>query len=211
VTHTGPALDAPTRHGLHRRARVLATAGVTYNVLEAVVALVAGMVAGSSALLAFGLDATVEIAAGSVIIWQFLHPLPDSREAAALRVIGVSFFALAAFVAYDSTAALVTGADPEPSVAGIVLAATSLTLMPLLSRAQRRTGRALHSASILADSNQTQLCTYMSAVLLGGLVVNAAFGWSWADPCAGLLIAALAAKEGRSAWRGDSCCHVQHP
>ncbi len=207
MTHTAPDLDDATRLRLNRLARRLSTFGVSYNVLEAVVALSAGAVAGSRALFGFGLDATIEVFSGLVIVWQFRHHLPASREVLATRLIGLSFFALAGFVAYDSTSALVRGVHPDPSTVGLLLAATSLTVMPVLSRAQRRTGRALHSASVVAGSNQTLLCTYMSAVLLGGLGVNAAFGWWWADPVAGLVIAALAAREGRAAWRGDGCCH----
>lgn len=185
---------------------MLAAASVTYNLTEAVISIGAGVVAGSIALVGFGLDSIVEVSSGLVILWQFRHRLPQSREQQAVRLISLSLFALAAFVAVESVRTLLTGAEPEVSRVGIVLAAVSLTLMPFLSWAQRRTGRALHSTSVVADSTQTLLCTYMSAVLLGGLVLNAAFGWSWADPVAGLVIAAIAAKEGRQAWRGEGCC-----
>ena len=134
------------------------------------------------------------------------RPLPQSREQQALRLIALSFFALAAYIAVDSVRVLATGAQPESSPVGIALAAASLVVMPLLARAQRRTGRALHSTTVVADSTQTALCAWMSAVLLVGLGVNAALGWSWADPVAGLLIAAIALREGVQAWRGEGCC-----
>jgi divalent metal cation (Fe/Co/Zn/Cd) transporter len=175
-------------------------------VLEAAVAVAAGAIAGSIALLGFGLDSVVEVSSGLVILWQFRHRLPETREQQALRLIGVSFFALATYVTVESLRALLGGAEPEVSLVGIGLAAASLVVMPLLSLAQRRTGRALGSGSVVADSKQTLLCTYLSAVLLVGLVLNATLGWSWADPLAGLVIAAVAFKEGFEAWRGDACC-----
>ena len=200
------ALSDPDRARLGRRAQWLAGASVAYNGAEAVIAIAAGVVAGSAALVGFGLDSVVEVSSGLVILWQFRHRLPESREQQALRLIALSFFALAAYVAQDSVRALVSGAEPDASPVGIALAATSLALMPLLSWAQRRTGRALHSNAVVADSTQTLLCTYLSAVLLGGLVLNATLGWGWADPLAGLVIAAVALKEGRDAWRGEGCC-----
>jgi divalent metal cation (Fe/Co/Zn/Cd) transporter len=139
-------------------------------------------------------------------LWQFRHPLPESRERRALRMLAVSFIALAAYVTFESGRALVGGADPDASPVGIGLAVASLLVMPLLSLAQRRTGRALGSNAVVADSTQTLLCTYLSAVLLVGLVLNAVLGWSWADPIAGLVIAALAVREGVQAWRGEGCC-----
>ena len=200
------ALPAKERARLGRRAQLLAAASVSYNGAEAVIALAAGAAAGSAALIGFGLDSIVEVSSGLVILWQFRHRMPESREQQALRLIALSFFALAAYVAQDSVRALVTGADPDASPVGIALAATSLVVMPWLSWAQRRTGRALHSNAVVADSSQTLLCTYLSAVLLGGLVLNATLGWGWADPVAGLVIAAVALKEGLNAWRGEGCC-----
>jgi divalent metal cation (Fe/Co/Zn/Cd) transporter len=198
--------SAEDRVRLGRRAQLLAGASVTYNVVEAVVAIAAGAVAGSVALVGFGLDSLVEVSSGLVILWQFRHRLPETRERRALRLIGVSFFALAAYVTVESLGALFGDARPDASPIGIALAATSLAVMPFLSWAQRRTGRALASGSVVADSKQTLLCTYLSAVLLVGLVLNASLGWSWADPLAGLVIAAVALKEGVEAWRGDYCC-----
>lgn len=194
-----------------QRAQLLAGASVTYNVVEAVIAITAGLVAGSVALIGFGLDSIVEVSSGLIILWQFRHPLPESRERTALRLMAFSFFGLAAYVGFESVRSLITGHQPESSTVGIVLAATSLVVMPFLSWAQRKTGRALGSNAVVADSTQTLLCTYMSAVLLVGLVLNALLGWWWADPIAGLVIAAVAVKEGRDAWRGEGCCSpAQH-
>ena len=198
--------SAAERARLGRRARLLAGASVAYNVVEAVVALGAGLVAGSVALVGFGLDSTVEVSSGLIVLWQFRHPLPETREQQALRLMAVSFFALAAYVGVESVRGLLGDGRPDPSPVGIGLAVASLLVMPFLSWAQRRTGRALGSVTVVADSTQTLLCTYLSAVLLVGLLLNATLGWSWADPLAGLVIAAVAVKEGREAWRGDGCC-----
>ena len=201
----GPDLSAEDRTRLGRRAQLLAGASVAYNGIEAVIAIAAGLVAGSVALVGFGLDSIVEVSSGLIILWQFRHPLPESRERAALRLMAASFFALAAYVSFESVRALVSGHDPDPSTVGIALAAASLVIMPFLSWAQRRTGRALGSNAVVADSTQTLLCTYLSAVLLVGLLLNATLGWSWADPIAGLVIAAVAVREGLEAWRGEGC------
>jgi divalent metal cation (Fe/Co/Zn/Cd) transporter len=212
TTHTHDTVvsaEERRRHG--RRAQLLAGASVSYNVIEAVIAITAGLVAGSVALVGFGLDSIVEVSSGLIILWQFRHPLPESRERTALRLMALSFFALAAYVTVESVRALSTGHEPEASTVGIVLACASLVIMPFLSWAQRRTGRALGSNAVVADSTQTLLCTYMSAVLLVGLVLNATLGWYWADPIAGLVIAAVAVKEGRQAWRGEGCCAPTRP
>lgn len=198
--------DPSQRVRLGRRARLLAATSVAYNVLEAVVAISAGVVAGSVALVGFGLDSAVEVSSGLIILWQFRHRLPETRERQALRMLAVSFLALAAYVSFESVRVLLTGTDPEASPVGIALACASLLVMPFLSWAQRRTGRALGSNAVFADGTQTLLCTYLSAVLLVGLVLNATLGWSWADPVAGLVIAAVAVREGIEAWRGDGCC-----
>jgi Co/Zn/Cd efflux system component len=204
-THPGVRSDADLRR-LGRRAQLLAGASIAYNVVEAVIAVSAGFVAGSVALIGFGLDSVVEVSSGLIILWQFRHRLPQSRERTALRLMAFSFFALAGYVTVESIRALVTGEEPDGSSVGIALAAASLVIMPFLSWAQRRTGRALGSNAVVADSTQTLLCTYMSAVLLAGLIFNATLGWSWADPIAGLVIAVIAMKEGRAAWRGEGCC-----
>lgn len=204
--HHHDTVSGADRERYGRRAQVLAGASVAYTGVEAVIAITAGLVAGSVALVGFGLDSVVEVSSGLIILWQFRHRLPESRERAALRLMSFSFFALAAYVTVESARSLVTGHESEPSTVGIALAATSLVVMPFLSWAQRRTGRALGSSAVIADSTQTLLCTYLSAVLLAGLVLNASLGWSWADPVAGFVIAVVAVREGRQAWRGDACC-----
>jgi divalent metal cation (Fe/Co/Zn/Cd) transporter len=202
------------RARLGRRAQQLAALSVAYNAVEAVIAISAGLVAGSVALVGFGLDSVVEVSSGLIILWQFRHPLPESRERMALRLMAASFFALAAYVGFESVRALLGEHEPEVSRVGIGLAIASLMVMPFLSWAQRRTGRALGSNAVVADSTQTLLCSYLSAVLLAGLVLNATLGWHWADPLAGLVIAAIAIREGRDAWRGEGCCGLgadHHP
>lgn len=205
VHAVGYAVDPARRRQLGRRAQQLAAASVAYNVVEAVIAITAGLVAGSIALVGFGLDSIVEVSSGLIILWQFRHKLPETRERQALRLMAVSFFALAAYVTVESLRALLSGHEPDPSPVGIGLAVASLIVMPFLSWAQRRTGRSLGSNAVVADSTQTLLCTYLSAVLLVGLVLNATLGWSWADPVAGLIIAAVAVREGGQAWRGEGC------
>jgi len=181
---------------------------VGYNILEALTAITAGLVAGSVALVGFGLDSVVEVSSGLIVLWQFKHRVPESRERQALRMMAWSFFALAAYVGFESLRALLGGGEAAPSPIGIALALASLIIMPFLSWAQRRTGRALGSDTVVADSTQTRLCAYLSAVLLAGLILNATLGWYWADPIAGLIIAAVAIKEGREAWRGRACTCV---
>lgn len=199
-------LDPARRLSLGRRAKMLAGFSVTYNVIESVIAITAGVIAGSVALVGFGLDSVVEVSSGLIILWQFSHRIPESRERQALRLLAFSFFALAAYVGFESVQALVFGSDPDASTVGIVLAAVSLVVMPFISYAQRRTGRALGSNAVYADGTQTLLCTYLSGVLLVGLLLNATLGWSWADPLAGLIIAAVALREGVEAWKGEGCC-----
>ena len=199
-------MNTDQRAVLSRRVRLLVAATITYNVVEAVVALTAGTIASSTALIGFGLDSVIEVASATAVAWQFSGTDPEARERTALKVIAVSFFALAAYVTVESVRALFGAETADHSTVGIVLAAVSLVVMPVLSAAQRRAGRRLGSASAVADSKQTLLCTYLSAVLLIGLLLNSAFGWYWADPLAALVIAAVAVKEGREAWRGDHCC-----
>jgi divalent metal cation (Fe/Co/Zn/Cd) transporter len=194
------------RSRYERRARALAATSVGYNVVEAVIAIGAGLVAGSVALVGFGLDSVVEVSSGLIILWQFRHPIPQDRERQALRLMALAFYGLAAYVAVESVRSLADGHTPDHSTVGIVLAAVSLLVMPLLSWAQHRPGRRLSSASVVADATQTLLCTYLSAVLLVGLILNTALEWWWADPIAGFVIAAVAVREGRAAWRGDNCC-----
>ncbi|EJZ11170.1 cation transporter [Mycolicibacterium vaccae] len=191
---------------LARRIRWFVAATITYNVIEAAVALLEGARVSSTALIGFGLDSVIEVSSAAAVAWQFAGRDPEAREKAALRVIAFSFFALAAYVTVDAVRSLLGAGEPQPSAIGIALASVSLVIMPVLSYAQRRAGRELGSLSAVADSKQTLLCTYLSAVLLIGLVLNSAFGWSWADPAAGLVIAAVAVREGREAWKGRACC-----
>lgn len=180
-------------------------ATIGWNAIEAVVAISAGAIAGSSALIGFGLDSTVEVSAAAVALW-YLAGIDEERERRALRLIGLSFFALAAYVTFDAGRDLLTDAEAETSAVGIVLAAVSLIVMPLLARAKRSTGERLGSRALIAESSQSKLCAYLSAILLAGLVLRATAGWTWADPIAALGIALLAAREGREAWRGEECC-----
>lgn len=204
--HRDPELAADRRVVLVRRVRFLVAFTIAYNVVEAVVALAAGSVAGSAALLGFGLDSVIEVSSAAAVAWQFSGADHAARERVALRVIAFSFFGLAAFVGYDATSSLVTGQAPEHAPVGIAIAGLSLVVMPLASWAQRRTGTELGSHSAVADSTQTLLCTFMSAALLVGLAANSLVGWWWADAVAAIVIAALALKEGVNAWHGDVCC-----
>jgi divalent metal cation (Fe/Co/Zn/Cd) transporter len=197
--------DPAVRAALQVRARRLAYATASYNLVEGAVAVAAGAVAGSAALIGFGLDSAVEVSSALVVIWQFRGALPESRERLALRLIGASFFALAAYVAVQSVRTLLGADEPDASPVGIAIAAASLLIMPTLAYWKRRTGRELGSAAVTADAGQTMLCTYLSAVLLVGLVLNATLGWAWADPLAGLVIAGVAVREGIEAWRGEHC------
>jgi divalent metal cation (Fe/Co/Zn/Cd) transporter len=203
---------SPARRGvLARRVRWLVAATISYNVVEAAVAITAGTVASSTALLGFGLDSVIEVSSAATVAWQFSARDParrEARERTALRIIAVSFFVLAGYIAVESVGTLFGAGAADHSPAGLVLAAVSLAVMPGLSYAQRRAGRQLGSATAVADSKQTLLCTYLSAVLLVGLGLNSLFGWSWADPLAALVIAAVAGKEGIGAWRGYMCCAV---
>ncbi|MFK0039370.1 cation transporter [Paenarthrobacter sp. NPDC090517] len=200
-------LIAPERRLiLMRHIRLFAVATISYNVIEAVVALWAGGIADSSALIGFGLDSIIEVTSALALSWQFAAKDPERREQLTLRIIAFSFFALAAFVTFDAVRALTGAGEAQHSTPGIVIAALSLAIMPVLSWAQRRAGRELGSKTAVADSKQTLLCTYLSAVLLIGLVLNSTLGWWWADAGAALVIAGIAVREGINAWRGDTCC-----
>ena len=188
----------------NERAVRLAWATIAWNVVEAVVAIAAGTAASSIALVGFGLDSTVEVMSAVVIVWQF-RGLAEDRERRALKLIAVSFFALAAYVGMQAIVDLLRRSEPQSSAVGIGLAIASLIVMPILARAKRLNGNAMGSATVVADSNQTKLCAYLSAILLAGLILNATAGWWWADPVAAMGIAALAVNEGRRAWRGETC------
>ena len=190
---------------LQRRIRWIVAITITYNLIEAVIALAAGSIASSAALIGFGLDSIVEVLSAAAIAWQFAAPQPKQREKVALRVIAFSFFALAAYVTVDAALSITGLRTPEHSPVGIALAAVSLMVMPCLSWFERRTGRELGSASAVADSRQTLLCAYLSAALLIGLLLNSLLGWAWADAIAALVIAGFAIREGIEAWKGDTC------
>lgn len=210
ATAIQPPLAPGRRAVLTRRSLLLAYATTGYNVLEGVVAIAAGAAATSAALIGFGLDSFIEVSSALVVIWQFRSRRPEARERPALKLIAASFFVLAAWIVVDSARHLLGAEQAEVSPAGVAVAAASVVVMPLLVWAKRRTGRELGSATVVADSTQTLLCTYLSAVLLAGLLLNWAFGWSWADPVAALAIAAVAIREGAQAWRGehcDDCCN----
>ncbi|GAA3629836.1 cation transporter [Microbacterium awajiense] len=190
---------------LHRRIRWIVAATIGYNVVEAIVAITAGTIASSGALIAFGLDSTIEVLSAAAVAWQFTRRDPHRWERPTLRVIAVAFFALAAYVITTSAVSLLARVEVEHSPLGIAITALSVIIMPFLSYAERRAGRELGSATAVADSKQTLICTYLSAAVLIGLVLNSLFGWWWADALAGLVIAVFAIREGIEAWRGDAC------
>ncbi|MGS0561440.1 cation diffusion facilitator family transporter [Microbacterium aurugineum] len=193
------------RETLHRRIRLIVGVTIGYNVVEAIIAITAGTVASSAALIGFGLDSTIEVLSAAAIAWQFTRRDPERWEKPTLRVIAVAFFALAAYVTATSVTALLTAERPEHSTIGIILTTVSVAVMPFLSFAERRAGRELGSATAVADSKQTLICTYLSVAVLIGLVANSLLGWWWADAVAGLVIAAFAVREGVEAWKGDAC------
>lgn len=200
-------MSSPMRTAaLQKQIRLLVAATIGYNVIEAAVALSEGARASSTALIGFGLDSVIEVSAAAAVAWQFAAPDPETREKVALRFVAVSFFALAAYVTVQSIRALLGFGEARHSPVGIGLAAVSLAVMPLLAWLQIRAGRELGSRSAVAEAKQTLLCSYLSAALLVGLVLNAWLDWSWADPAAALVIAGFAVREGREAWRGDPCC-----
>jgi divalent metal cation (Fe/Co/Zn/Cd) transporter len=194
------------RDRLRRRGLSLEYATIGWNLLEAVVAVWAGLVAGSIALVGFGLDSLIEVFAASVVVWE-LRGENEDRQAKALRLIAISFFVLATYVSVEAVRDLIVGSEAAESTVGIVLAAISLVVMPLLAIAKRGVGRQLDSPTLLADAMETLLCSYLSAILLVGLLLNATVGWWWADPLAALGIAYLAVREGLEAWRGEQHQH----
>lgn len=190
---------------LRRRIRWIVAFTITYNLIEGVIALIAGGVASSAALIGFGLDSFIEVLSAAAVAWQFAAHDPQRREKTALRVIAIAFFALAAYVSIDAVASLTGLREPEHSTIGIILAVASLIIMPAASWLERRTGQELGSASAVADAKQTLVCAYLSAALLLGLVLNSLLGWAWADSAAALVIAVFAVREGWEAWRGEAC------
>ena len=192
-----------------RRGRALEYFTVAWNSIEGLVAVVAGLIAGSISLVGFGIDSFIEVTSGAVLLWRMsvdADVLARKRnERTALRIVGVCFLLLAAYIAYESGIDLWSKKAPEHSIPGIVLACVSLVVMPLLSRAKRNVGTALNSAAMHADAKQTEFCTYLSAILLAGLVLNALFGLWWADPVAALIMVPIIANEGIQGWRGKAC------
>ena len=198
---------SPDRAPLVRRARFLAALGLGWHLVEAAIALLAGLAAGSIALVGFGADSVVEGAAGVVVLWRFSarREASESAERRAQRLIGASFFAIAIYVVVEAVRTLVAGDHPESSWVGIGLALVTLATMPPLAAAKARVGEKLNSAATRSEGRQNLLCAYLSAALLVGLIANAALGWWWADPVAALVIALAAVDEGRDAWRGEGC------
>ncbi|HXI13502.1 MAG TPA: cation transporter [Thermoanaerobaculia bacterium] len=192
-----------------RRGRRLEYFTVGYNSLEGLIAIASGLVAGSVALVGFGFDSAIEVLSGCVLLWRLYSDADESRrewiERRALRIVGISFLVLGLYVTVDAVKSLVRREAPDESVVGIVLAAVSVVVMPLLVRAKRRVARSIGSAALNADATQTQICTYLSAILLGGLLLNAFAGWWWADPLAALVMVPIIVKEGLEAVRGKQC------
>ncbi len=196
-------INAVDLDGVLARGRRLEYLTLAWNLLEALVAIISGMLAGSIALVGFGLDSAIEVFSGSVLLWRLRS---EKREIAARRLVGVSFLALACYVAYQAITNLIHREPPEKSIPGIVIAIAAVVVMPLLARAKRKVARELNSGAMHADSRQADLCAYLSAILLLGLVLNFAAGWWWADPVAGLLMVPIITREGWNGLRGESCC-----
>ncbi|HKQ51132.1 MAG TPA: cation transporter [Pyrinomonadaceae bacterium] len=205
-------LGGTDRASLVRRGRRFEYFTVAYNSLEGLIAIAAGLFAGSIALVGFGVDSVIEVTSGLALLWRLSRDVDEGSreraEAVTLKIVGVCFLALAAYVSYDSLTSLVRREPPEESIPGIVLAAASLVVMPLLVRAKRKVARGINSNALAADAKQTELCTYLSAILLGGLLLNALLGWWWADPVAALVMVPIIAHEGVEALRGETCCET---
>ncbi|MCM3656719.1 cation transporter [Agromyces mediolanus] len=200
---TATALTAEHRSRLHRRVRFIVGFTITYNVLEAIIAIWAGSMASSAALIGFGLDSVVEVLSAAAVAWQFTRKHPERWEKATVRAIGIAFFALAAYVIIDAILTLTGVEEVDHSPLGIGIATLSLIVMPVLAWFEFRTGRELGSKSVQADAKQLLLCIYLSGTVLIGLLLNSLFGWMWADSVAALVVAGLAIREGIEAWRGD--------
>jgi len=198
------------RASLVRRGRRLEYFTIAYNSLEGLIAVAAGLLSGSIALVGFGFDSLIEVTSGAALVWRLHSDADESRrqhvEAITLRIVGACFLLLAAYVSYDSIKSLIWREEPHESIPGIVLASASLIVMPLLVRAKRKVARRIKSQALMADSKQTELCTYLSAILLAGLLLNALFGWWWADPIAALVMVPIIVKEGIEGLRGETCC-----
>jgi divalent metal cation (Fe/Co/Zn/Cd) transporter len=205
------SIERRERRVLVRRVRFLARLGLAWHGIEAAVAIIAGILAGSIALVGFGADSLVESLAGITVLWRFAESrsAPEQAERRAQQVIGASFYAIAAYITVEAVRTLAGGGHPEVSWVGIGLAAATLVTMPPLAAAKARVGEKLHSSATKSEGRQNILCAYLSAALLVGLGANALLGWWWADPATAFVIAAVAADEGRKAWGGgacDDCC-----
>ncbi len=187
-----------------RRGRYLQYITIMWNSLEAIIAVGAGLLAGSVALIGFGVDSLIEVSSGAVLLWRLAGG--DRREAMALKLVGASLLSLAAYVGFNAAKSLIAHEAPEESITGIVLAALSLIVMPLLAREKRRAAAHLNSRAMVADSRQTDICALLSAILLIGLSLNWLFGWWWCDPVAALIMIPIIIREGLEAWRGKACC-----
>jgi len=210
VADNVPLTTVPDRGAMARRGRRLQYATIAWNSGEFVVAVVAGLVSGSVALVGFGVDSAIEVTSSLAALWRLRRDADDADRARAeqrsLRAIGVCFLLLAAYVAGDAALSLARRQAPEVSPTGLVLAALSLVVMPTLVFFKRRVARALASGALSAESRQTEICAYLSAILLAGLGLNATLGWWWADPVAALVMVPFIAREGWLALRGDTCC-----
>lgn len=200
---TATALTDERRARGHRRVRFIVFFTITWNIIEAIVALSAGAAASSAALIGFGLDSVIEVASAAAVAWQFTRQDPERWEKPTVRAIGIAFFALAAYVIVDAILALTGVREVEHSPVGIGIVVASLIVMPALAWFEFRTGRELASRSVQADAKQLLLCIYLSGTVLIGLLLNALIGWQWADSVAALIVAMLAIREGIEAWRGD--------
>ncbi|WP_413320365.1 cation transporter [Agrococcus sp. 1P02AA] len=200
------AATVDRRARLRRRVRWIVGFTITYNVIEAIVAIWAGSVASSAALIGFGLDSVVEVMSAAAVAWQFTRKDPERWERVTVKVVAIAFFALAAYVSIDAVLSLVGAVEVEHSPIGIGIAALSVVIMPALAWFELRTGKELGSASVRADAKQLLVCTYLSAAVLLGLLANSLVGWWWADSVAALVVAGLAVREGIEAWRGELCC-----
>ncbi|MCA1629323.1 MAG: cation transporter [Acidobacteria bacterium] len=206
------AIDHGATHAHHlRRGRVLEWLTLGWNSIEGIVSVGAGVVSGSAALIGFGVDSFIESFSGVALLWRLSssEESAERRERAALRLVGVSFLLLAAYVGYDAGKSLLMRQPPEASYVGIAISLLSLVVMPLLARAKRRVAAKINSRALHADSRQTDICAYLSAILLVGLGLNAVFGWWWADPLAALVMVPIIIKEGVEALRGEACCADQ--
>jgi divalent metal cation (Fe/Co/Zn/Cd) transporter len=198
------------RAALVKRGRHLEYFTIAYNSLEGIIAIVAGLMAGSVALVGFGFDSVIEVTSGAALLWRLHMDVNEEKreriEAITLRIVGGCFIVLALYLIYDSATTLISRTPPERSIPGIILAAVSVVVMPLLTREKRKVATGINSGAMAADAKQTEFCTYLSAILLGGLLLNATLGWWWADPVAALVMVPIIVKEGIEGLRGETCC-----